>query len=94
MFPRALGVALIAGGVCYLVDVLAAFVVPDLGGVQQVYAFVVVSTTAITGISMVIYLLVIRVKDSEVGQTHLRRRASARHTAQLMGTLCLPPPQP
>src|SRR5207302_1454711 len=61
-FPKALGIVLIAGGVCYLVDLLAAFLVPDLGGVQQLHAFVVVPTTAIAEISMVIYLLVVGVK--------------------------------
>src|SRR2546421_6132771 len=30
-FPKALGVVLIVGGACYLVDVLAAFLVPDIG---------------------------------------------------------------
>src|SRR2546425_11381897 len=30
-FPRALGVGLIVGGACYLVDMRAAFLVPDLG---------------------------------------------------------------
>lgn len=29
MFPRALGVVLIVGGVCYLVGILAMFLVPD-----------------------------------------------------------------
>ncbi len=31
MFPKWLGVLLILGGVCYLVDLLAAFLVPDVG---------------------------------------------------------------
>ena len=62
MFPKPLGVVLIAGGVSYLVDLLAAFLVPDLGGVQQMHAFVVVPTTAIAEISMVIYLLVVGVR--------------------------------
>ena len=65
MFPKALGVVLIAGGVCYLVDLLAAFLVPDLGGVQQLHAFDVVPTTAIAEVSMVIYLLVVGVKTVE-----------------------------
>ena len=29
LFPKALGVVLIVAGICYLVDVLAAFLVPD-----------------------------------------------------------------
>jgi Domain of unknown function (DUF4386) len=62
MFPKVLGILLIAGGVCYLLDLLAAFLVPDLGVIQQMHAFVVVPTTAIAEISMVIYLLVVGVK--------------------------------
>ena len=31
LFPKWLGVLLIVGGVCYLVDLLAAFLVPDVG---------------------------------------------------------------
>ncbi len=31
LFPKWLGVVLIVGGVCYLVDLLAAFLVPDFG---------------------------------------------------------------
>src|SRR5919206_1305138 len=62
MFPRLLGILLIAGGVCYLLDLLAAFLVPDFGLGQQVHAFVVVPTTAIAEISMVMYLLVVGVK--------------------------------
>ncbi len=65
MFPKALGIVLIAGGVCYLVDLLAAFLVPDLGGVQQMHAFVVVPTTAIAEISIVIYLLAVGVKTAK-----------------------------
>src|SRR2546428_4238702 len=51
MFPRALGVVLIAGGFCYIMDLLAAFLVPDLVRVQQLHAFVVVPTTAIAEVS-------------------------------------------
>jgi hypothetical protein len=36
LFPKWLGVLLIAGGVCYLVDLLAAFLVPDFG--QRIHA--------------------------------------------------------
>src|SRR5438045_6753635 len=59
MFPKLLGILLIAGGVCYLLDLLAAFLVPDFGLVQQMHAFVVVPTTAIAEISMVVYLLAV-----------------------------------
>ena len=62
MFPKALGVVLIAGGVCYLVDLLLAFLAPDFGLGQQIHAYVVIPTTAIAEISMVIYLLVVGVR--------------------------------
>jgi hypothetical protein len=62
MFPKALGVVLIAGGVCYIVDLLLAFLVPDFGLGRQIHAYVVIPTTAIAEISMVIYLLVVGVK--------------------------------
>ena len=55
MFSKWLGVVLIVGGVCYLVDLLAAFLAPDFG--QQIHAFVVIPS-AIAEISMVLYLLV------------------------------------
>lgn len=59
MFPKALGVLLIGGAVCYLVDLLAAFLVPDVG--PKIHGFVVIPS-AIAEISMVAYLLVIGVK--------------------------------
>jgi hypothetical protein len=62
MFPKALGLVLIAGGVCYLVDLLLAFLVPDFALGQPIHAYVVVPTTAIAEISMVIYLLVVGVR--------------------------------
>src|SRR6195256_323553 len=62
MFPKALGVVLIAGGVCYIVDLLLAFLAPDLGLGKQIHAYVVIPTTAIAEISMVIYLLMVGVR--------------------------------
>jgi hypothetical protein len=59
-FPKWLGVVLIVGGVCYLVDLLALFLVPDFG--QMIHTFVGVIPPAIAEISMVLYLLVIGVK--------------------------------
>jgi hypothetical protein len=59
MFPKWLGVLLIVGGVCYLVDLLAAFLVPNIG--QQIHAFVVIPS-AIAEITMVGYLLIIGVR--------------------------------
>src|SRR3982074_860481 len=62
MFPKALGVVLIVGGVCYLVDLLLAFLAPDFGLGQQIHAYLVIPTTAIAEISMVTYLLVVGVR--------------------------------
>jgi hypothetical protein len=72
MFPKWLGVLLIVGGVCYLVDLLAAFLVPDLG--QTIHAFVV-TPSAIAELTMVGYLLVIGVKTA--GVERLQRNSSA-----------------
>jgi len=58
-FPKWLGVLLIVGGACYLVDLLAAFLVPDFG--QIIHAFIWIPS-AIAEISMVLYLLVIGVR--------------------------------
>ena len=59
LFPKWLGVVLVSGGVCYLVDLLAAFLVPAVG--QRIHGFVVIPS-AIAEISMVLYLLVVGVK--------------------------------
>ena len=59
MFPKWLGVVLIVGGACYLVDLLAAFLVPDVS--TKIHTFVVIPC-AIAEISMVLYLLVVGVK--------------------------------
>src|SRR2546429_6178931 len=61
-FPQWLGVLLIVGGACYLVDLLALFLVPDFA--QNIHLFVGVIPTTIAEVSMVIYLLVIGVKAS------------------------------
>ena len=61
-FPKALGILLIVGGTCYLVDLLAQFLVPDLG--VKIHAFVVIPS-AIAEISMVVYLLVIGVRTQK-----------------------------
>jgi uncharacterized protein DUF4386 len=59
MFPRALGVALIVGGACYLVGLLAVFLVPDSG--ERINVFLTIPS-AVAEISMLGYLLVIGVK--------------------------------
>jgi Domain of unknown function (DUF4386) len=58
-FPKALGVLLVVGGACYLVDLLAAFLVPGLG--KEIHTLITIPS-AIAEISMVLYLLVIGVK--------------------------------
>jgi hypothetical protein len=59
MFPTALGVLLVAGGACYLVGMLAVFLVPDHGEGINV---AVTIPSAVAEIAMVLYLLVVGVK--------------------------------
>jgi len=61
LFPRALGVVLVAATVCYLVDLFAAFLVP--GVASKIHMFVIV-IPAIAEIWMVLYLLVVGVRSS------------------------------
>jgi hypothetical protein len=60
MFPRALGVVLVAGGPSYLVDMLARFLVPDAGA--TIHALVVIPPT-IAEIWLLGYLLVVGVRS-------------------------------
>jgi hypothetical protein len=62
LFPKWLGVVLVAGGVCYLADLLAAFLVPAFG--HEIHAVVVIPS-AIAEISMVLYLLVVGVRTAK-----------------------------
>jgi hypothetical protein len=55
MFPKALGVVLIVGGACFLVDMVARFLVPDVG--ERIHTFISIPPT-IAEIWMVGYLLV------------------------------------
>ncbi|HXC04131.1 MAG TPA: DUF4386 family protein [Bacteroidia bacterium] len=50
---------LIAGGVCYLVDLLTAFLAPAT--TEQIHGIVIIPS-AIAEISMVLYLLIVGVK--------------------------------
>jgi hypothetical protein len=59
MFPKALGVVLVAGGVSYLVDVLALFLVPDFG--DRIHGLLAIPPT-IAELWMVGYLLVAGVR--------------------------------
>jgi Domain of unknown function (DUF4386) len=58
-FSKALGIVLIVAAGCYMVDLLAAFLVPDLSKVIHAY---VVIPCALAEIWMVLYLLVIGVR--------------------------------
>jgi hypothetical protein len=64
MFPKALGVLLIVGGACYLVGMLAVFLVPDSG--EKVNVLVTIPS-AIAEIAMVLYLLVVGVSALKPG---------------------------
>jgi Domain of unknown function (DUF4386) len=66
LFPDWLGVLLIAGGVCYLVDLLTAFLVPDMN--QKIHAIVIIPS-AVAEISMVLYLLVFPLKNVKSEKT-------------------------
>jgi len=61
MFPKALGVLLIIGGACYIVGLLAVFLVPDFDLGEKINTFITLPS-AIAEISMVVYLLVKGVK--------------------------------
>jgi hypothetical protein len=64
MIPKVLGVALIVGGACYLVGLLAVFLVPDFDLGEKINAFVTLPS-AVAEVSMVLYLLVIGVKTTK-----------------------------
>ena len=68
-FPRWLGVLLVVGGVCYLIDLLAAFLVPDFG--KTIHTSIVIPC-AIAEISMVLYLLVVGVRTSKAKTPNLK----------------------
>jgi hypothetical protein len=59
LFPKWLGALLIVGGVCYLVDLFAAFLAPDFD--QMIRAFILIPS-ATAEISMVFYLLIVGVR--------------------------------
>jgi hypothetical protein len=63
LFPKWLAVLLILGGLCYLVDLLAAFLVPNFG--QKIHSLVIIPS-AVTEISMVLYLLLVGVRTDKV----------------------------
>jgi hypothetical protein len=83
MFPKGLGVLLIVGGVCYLVDMLALFLVPAVG--DRVNVFLIIPPT-VAEVWMVGYLLVKGVRSPAqnaltVGTRALGQDAHAQVTA-------------
>ena len=74
LFPKVLGIVLVAATVCYLIDLLTAFLVPDLA--RQIHPFIVI-VPAIAEIWMVLYLLVVGVR----GKTPLQQRVLAASDA-------------
>jgi Domain of unknown function (DUF4386) len=62
MFPKALGIALIVGGACYLVGMVAVFLVPDFG--EKINTLITIPS-AIAEVSMLLYLLVVGVKTTK-----------------------------
>ena len=60
LFPKALGVVLVAATVSYLADLFAAFLLPDLA--KQIHTFLII-VPAIGEIWMVLYLLVVGVRS-------------------------------
>jgi len=66
MFPKALGAVLVAATVCYLVDLFAAFLVPEVA--SQIHPFVVIVPT-IAEIWMVFYLLIVGVRADSAQAT-------------------------
>ena len=59
MFPRWLSVMLVVGGVCYLIGMIAVFLLPEFGEKINVYVTI---PSAIAEISMAAYLTVVGVK--------------------------------
>ena len=59
MFPKWLGVMLLVGAGCYLVDLLWVFLLPGFG--TAIHDFIIIPPT-IAEVSMVLYLLIIGVK--------------------------------
>ena len=68
LFPKALGVALIAGGVAYLIDLVAAFLAPELS--KQIHGVLAIPP-AIAEIWTLAYLLVRGVKTPRTEHLHV-----------------------
>jgi hypothetical protein len=59
LFPKALAGVLVLGTVCYLLDLLAAFLAPELG--RMIHGFIVIPC-AVAEIWMVLYLLIVGIR--------------------------------
>ena len=79
-FPKALGSVLVVGCVCYLVDLLAAFLVPDVG--KAIHGFVTIPSI-VAEIWMVGYLLVIGVKRVQTATPEHRIPAARNDIAPI-----------
>ncbi len=64
MFPKVLGVVLVAAAVSYLADLLAAFLVPDIA--TKIHQFLII-LPIIGEVGMLAYLLVVGVKSASPG---------------------------
>lgn len=64
MFPKVLGVVLVAATVSYLADLLAAFLVPDIA--RQIHQFLII-LPIIGEVGMLAYLLVVGVRAASPG---------------------------
>jgi hypothetical protein len=73
-FPKALGIVLVVASVSYLVDVLTAFLIPDLD--KQIHAFTSI-VPAIAEPWMVVYLLVIGVRAAKPAKRILAARLAS-----------------
>ena len=70
MFPKAIGAGLVIGGICYLVGLLAVFLLPEVG--ERINSIVTIPST-IAEVSMLLYLLVVGAKTP----TTIRQLAAA-----------------
>ena len=74
MFPRWLGVLLIAAAASYVVDLLAAFLITDVAA--MIHPFVGMLVPAIAEISMLLYLLIIGVRVVKPDQRAVKPASS------------------
>jgi hypothetical protein len=65
MFPRALGVVLVAAGVSYLVDMIAAFLFPEIS--MKIHGLLAILPT-VAEVWTLVYLLVVGVKNGKTAE--------------------------